>query len=182
VADCQINPSSPTMAVLPPTDSWDTSLVDGFTVPFRVEVIGACPGGPMMNTIDCSTLATSMCPTSEDLSTGGMFPALMSESMLVVNPDDGTTGGCYSDCGRLTYSQWQTATFMPSDPEAQMYCCPTPPISPDMCRAGPVAATGYTDLIHTLCPQTYAYSYDDGSGLFNCPAGVRYEVTFYAPL
>jgi hypothetical protein len=46
---------------------------------------------------------------------------------------------------------------------------------------GPVASTGYTDLVHTQCPQTYAYAYDDGSGLFSCPAGVRYEVTFYAP-
>jgi len=183
VADCQINPSSPTMAVLPQTDSWDTSLVDGFTMPFRVEVVGTCPGGPTAGTIDCSTLATSLCPTAEDLSTGNMYPALASENMLVVNPMDGTTGGCYADCSRLTMTQWQsTGTYMPGDPEAQMYCCPTPPISPDMCRAGPVASTAYTDLVHTHCPQTYAYSYDDGSGLFNCPAGVHYEVTFYAPM
>ena len=179
--DCQINPSSPTMDPLPATDSWDTSLVDGFTMPFKVSVIGTCPGGPTDNTIDCSMLATSMCPTGEDLSTDGMYPALASESMLVINPNDGTTGGCYADCSRLTMSQWQMSTYAPADPEAQMYCCPTPPISPDACRMGPVASTGYTDLVHTQCPQTYAYSYDDGSGLFNCPAGVRYEVTFYAP-
>jgi len=179
-ADCQINPSSPTSAPLPTTDSWDTSMVDGFTLPFRVDVIGDCPGGPTSNAIDCSMLPMSMCPTAEDLSTGGMFPALAAEDMDVTNPSTMAIAGCYADCARLTFSQWGGLSYAPASPEAQMYCCPTPPISPDACRTGPVASTGYTDLVHRTCPQVYAYSYDDGTGLFSCPAGVRYEVTFYA--
>lgn len=181
VTDCQVNPSSPTMAPLPATDSWDTSLVDGFTVPFKVEVIGACPGGPIANKIDCSTLPLSMCPATENLSTGGMFPALGAVNMTVTNPGPMMPAGCYSDCAALTFSQWGGMSFSPGSAEAQVYCCPTPPVSPSTCRMGFVTDTGYTDLVHATCPQVYAYAYDDGTGLFNCPAGVRYEVTFYAP-
>lgn len=171
---CQANPSSPTRAPLPATDSWDTSLVDGFTLPFSVRVIGDCPGGPVGGAIDCSGLALSECPVSENLSTGGAFPALASLSLAAGG------AGCFSDCGRLTFTQRGNApTFQPNAPEAQMYCCPTPPITPEACRAGPVASTGYTSLVHRRCPQVYAYGYDDGTGLWSCPAGVRYEVTFH---
>jgi len=179
VGDCLINPSSPTHDPLPATDGWDTSMVDGFTLPFRVEVFGDCPGGPIANTIDCSALPLSMCPTTEDLSTDGAFPALMSESMVLTNPSSSLPGGCYADCSKLTMSQWSGLSYDPASAEAQMYCCPTPPIEPAACRVGPVASTAYTDLVHRTCPQVYAYSYDDGSGLFSCPAGVHYEVTFY---
>jgi hypothetical protein len=180
-AQCQVNPSSPTHAPLPQTDSWDTSMVDGFTLPFTVHVVGNCPGGPTHNTIDCHDVAMSMCPAAENLSTGGAFPTLASENLLAVNPQDAATGaaGCYSDCGRLTFSQWGGLSYAPASPQAQMYCCPTPPVQPSACRAGPVASTGYTSLVHRTCPQVYAYGYDDGSGLFSCPAGVHYEVTFY---
>ena len=35
--------------------------------------------------------------------------------------------------------------------------------------------------VHKLCPSVYAYAYDDGVGLSQCPAGVGYDVTFYCP-
>lgn len=178
---CQINPSSPTRAPLPRADSWDTSMVDGFTLPFTVRVIGNCPGGPRNNTIDCSSVAMSACPAAENLSTNGQFPALASVNMLLTNPQNAARAGCYSDCGRLTFSQWNGMSYAPQSPQAQMYCCPTPPIQPGACRVGPVASTSYTQLVHRTCPQVYAYGYDDGTGLFSCPAGVRYEVTFFAP-
>jgi hypothetical protein len=180
---CWINPSSPTMMRLPTTDSWDTSMVDGFTLPYRVRVLDSCPGGPMNSTIDCSTLPLSVCPTSEDLSTGGMYPALNALNLNASIPGGMlASSGCYSDCGRLTYNQWgETPTFQPMDPQAQMYCCPTPPVQPSACRMGPVASSGYTNLVHRTCPQVYAYAYDDGTGLWSCPAGTRYEVTFYCP-
>ena len=45
--DCQVNPSSPTGAKLPHEDSWDTSMVDGFTLPYKVKVSENCSGtGP----------------------------------------------------------------------------------------------------------------------------------------
>jgi hypothetical protein len=179
---CQINPSSPTGMRLPATDSWDTSMVDGFTLPYRVRVLDECAGGPMGGEIDCSTLPMSECPTSENLSTGGMYPEYADVSMVATNPSDMDPAGCYSDCGRLTYDQWGvTPGLSPSDAPAQAYCCPTPPVSPEACRMGPVATSGYTELVHRTCPQVYAYAYDDGTGLWGCPAGTRYEVTFYCP-
>ena len=181
VARCRPNPSSPTRAPLPRADSWDTSMVDGFTLPFRVRVVGNCPGGPRNNMIDCSTVAMGLCPATENLSTNGAYPALAAQNLAVINPQNFAPAGCYSDCGRLTFSQWNGLNYSPAAPQAQMYCCPTPPISPAACRTGPVASTGYTALVHRTCPQVYAYGYDDGTGLFSCPAGVRYEVTFYGP-
>jgi len=181
-AMCQTNPSAPTMT-LPTTDSWDTSLVDGFTLPFRVRVLDDCTSGPMNGEIDCSMLSPSECPVTEDLSTGGMFPVYMSLDLVATNPADMRSAGCYSDCGRLTFSEWgQTPALMPGDAAALAYCCPTPPVSPDTCRTGPVATSGYTQLVHRRCPQVYAYGYDDGVGLWSCAAGTRYEVTFYCPL
>jgi hypothetical protein len=180
--ECQVNPSSPTGARLPTTDGWDTSMVDGFTLPFTVRVVGDCPGGPMSGMIDCSAVPLSQCPTTADLSSGGMFPDYASLSQVAMNPTDLDPAGCYSDCGRLTYGQWdQTPALLPSAPAALAYCCPTPPVEPATCRSGPVASTAYTSLVHRTCPQIYAYGYDDGVGLFSCPAGVRYDVTFYAP-
>ena len=33
----------------------------------------------------------------------------------------------------------------------------------------------------SVCPGVYAYAYDDGMGLAQCPAGTVYDVTFYCP-
>ena len=46
---------------------------------------------------------------------------------------------------------------------------------------GPVVDTKYVEAVHKLCPSVYAYAYDDGMGLAQCPAGTRYDVTFYCP-
>ena len=179
-AMCQNNPSASPPMPLPQSDSWDTSMVDGFTLPYRVRVLDSCSGGPMNGLIDCSTLPMSLCPTMENLSSNGMFSQYASLSMVATEPGNSMAGGCYSDCGRMTYQQWsETPGLSPSDPAAQDYCCPTPPVSPSACRMGPVASSGYTQLVHRTCPQVYAYAYDDGTGLWSCTAGTRYEVTFY---
>lgn len=188
-ANCQINPAKPS-ETLPQTDGWDTSMVDGFTLPYQVKVKGTCPGGPKNNAIDCSALALSLCPTREDLSTNGQYPALKSENLELVDPGAQKPVrpiGCYSPCSKLTDGQWQSVpnppfsgtTYLPTDPQAKMYCCPGNRV--DACRQGPVVSTGYVKLIHSKCPQTYAYAYDDLNGNFSCPAGTRYEVTFFCP-
>ncbi|HEX6899206.1 MAG TPA: thaumatin family protein [Thermoanaerobaculia bacterium] len=198
-SQCQGNPSSnPPGQPLPQTDGWDTSMVDGYTLPYRVNVNpvnGSCGTGPKNNVIDCSGLRLSQCPTKENLSTNGQFPNLASENLVLHYPQ--STGsstaaapiGCYAPCSKLTSGQWQSipnppftgTTYQPSSPQAQYYCCPTPPISPQACSGGPVVDTSYVKLIHTYCPQTYAYAYDDAIGNFSCPAGTKYEVTFYCP-
>ena len=73
----------------------------------------------------------------------------------------------------------QGHSFTPESKEAQDYCCPD--ITPAQCSAGPVIRTKFVQAVHTLCPSVYAYAYDDGVGLAQCPAGTRYDVTFYCP-
>ena len=38
----------------------------------------------------------------------------------------------------------------PESPEAQHYCCPTPPITPAQCSAGPVVKTKFVQAVHQL--------------------------------
>jgi len=171
---CAHNPSAPAEP-LGPVDWWDVSQVDGWTLPYRVDVKGACDAP---KTIDCSGLALSQCPSHETLSEYGM------QSLQVLDPmDKHNVVGCYSPCGKLTYSQWgQGFANTPESVQARDFCCPTPPISPSRCSSGPVVHTEYVRAVHKLCPSVYAYAYDDGVGLNQCPAGTGYEVTFYCPI
>jgi beta-glucanase (GH16 family) len=195
-ASCQTNPSG-NGAPLGRGDWWNSSFVDGYTVPMRVQVVGYCPvgpqpapvygpGGPQGGVVSCTVVRNSDCPTNENLSSNGQFPSLSSVSLRAMNPANGQQSGCYSPSGKLTFSNWAAyegfTTYPPTDPHAQWYACPTPPITPEQCMAGPAASTAYTNMIHTKC-QTYAYPYDDHFGLASCPASAttRYEVTFYCP-
>jgi hypothetical protein len=192
-AKCQVNPSAAPNTPLGSLDWWNTSMVDGFTVPIKARVIGYCPagpqaggpGGPPGGEMDCSGLHFSDCPTNENLSTDGAYPALNSVDLRLLHPTTATQSGCFSPVGKLTYSQWNAGftTYAPTDPQARMYACPTPPISSTQCTAGPANRTLYRNNIHSRC-QTYTYAYDDGYGLSTCPgqATTTYEVTFYCPL
>ena len=172
---CAVNPSLPSEH-LGSTDWWDVSQVDGWTLPYKVKVVGDCPAAP--DTIDCSRLSLTSCPNKEDLGLKGGPSTLR---LFDLNNHSEVTG-CYSPCAKLTNSQWgQGHAFTPDAPEARDFCCPTPPIEPDKCSSGPVGKTSYVKAVHELCPSVYAYAYDDGIGLAQCPAGTRYEVTFYCP-
>ena len=201
-ASCQTNPSG--SGVLGRNDWWNTSMVDGYTLPVHVRVIGNCPVGPQPDgpggaaggIVDCSSLRFSDCPRSENLSTNGQYPSLSSVDLLLKYPNaDGSpstvTAGCFSPSAKLTSAQWQSlprppftgTTYNPTDPQAVWYACPSPPITPEQCMAGPASRTTYTNMIHSHCNNTYAYAYDDVAGLLSCPAAtnLRYEVTFYCP-
>ena len=173
--DCQINPSSGSQAKLPRSDSWDTSMVDGFTLPYKVEVAGTCPGAPKNNTIDCTDLKWEYCPKKESLNG-------TDTNLRLKYPDTNEVVGCYSPCSKLTMNNWSNSpTYSPSSDQAKYYCCGG--ITPGECRGGVGASTGYVKNIHKYCPQTYAYAYDDGTGLFGCPAAKTtvYTVTFHCP-
>lgn len=199
--DCQVNPSNG--EPLPRYDSWDTSMVDGYTLPYEVVVNpikGPCSKAPKNNKIDCTEISWSDCPTNEDISTNGQFPYLSDEDLVRRHPNkqgiipaDADTVGCYSPCSKLTSGQWQTlpptifhpspsdTTYVPSDPQAAYYCCAGPAGNPSVCREGPGASTQYVKMIHRVCKNVYAYGFDDNVGLFQCPAGTQYTVTFFAP-
>lgn len=170
-------PCDPAQGKYAGCDWIDVSLVDGFTVPFKFEIKGDCPGASS-KVIDCSHISVDMCPTSENLGAVGNV------DLRVVHPTTGKVSGCYSPCSKLTLRQWNNpvaAHHIPQDAESAPYCCPTPPESPDACKKGPVSSTQYVQKVHSMCPGVYGYAYDDGMGLVQCPAVASYEVSFYCP-
>lgn len=152
-------------------DWWDTSAVDGFSVPFKVELEGC---GTQSPNIDCSSLSLDDCP-EEDIQGVGKI------SLKLLDPKTQKIAGCYSPCAKLTTRNYDNVdgTHTPSDPIAEPYCCPT--LTPEECRAGPSATMQFTKSIHANCPHTYAYSYDDADGLHTCPTGTEYTWTVYCP-
>lgn len=135
-------------------------------------------------TIDCSRLDFAHCPEGEDVSAGGATER-KNVSLKVIHPKFGTTVGCYSPCSQLSLSHWSSdgdKFYGPPDDEANPYCCPTPPQSPESCREGPVGRTKFVKGVHEMCPGVYGYSYDDGMGLLQCPPDTKYKVTFYCPV
>jgi chitodextrinase len=189
---CQGNPSGGG-APLGRLDWWNSSAVDGYTLPFRVRVIGNCPvgpqpegpGGPPGGVTSCTSLRFSDCPTNENLSSNGQFANLSSVNLILRHPSTNAVAGCFSPSGKMTFSQWNAGfqTYPPQDPHAMWYACPTPPITPQQCSAGPADSTAYRNVIHARCQNTYAYPYDDTFGLATCPAAtnLQYEVTFFCP-
>jgi hypothetical protein len=172
----------------PGCDFIDVSLVDGFTVGFKLK-IQDCKFTTRNSTghrtlksapslIDCSKIDMANCPTAEDMGQAG------THSLVVKNPNSGTDAGCYSPCSKLTFAQWNNPTakgHSPQDDTCKEYCCPTPPESADACRKGPVNSTKFVEAVHSMCPGVYGYSYDDGIGLMSCPRGTQYEMIFYCP-
>jgi len=161
----------------------DVSLVDGWTLPFNFKMSKQCRPGDgnrkVVQEIDCSELAFDGCPHAEDVGRASNS----SVDLRVRHPNTGAVVGCYSPCSKLTFNNWgnKGAKYGPSDNLAKDYCCPTPPESPQACRAGPVKGTKFVRAIHQNCPGVYGYSYDDGMGLLLCPQDTVYEMTFFCP-
>ncbi|CAK0853345.1 unnamed protein product [Prorocentrum cordatum] len=162
-------------------DSVDVSLVDGWTLPFKLEVkSGVCTaaGEKTVSQIDCSGLTLDQCPANEDF--GGGNGAV---SMQAVNPSSGQQAGCYGPCLKLIDDKWGNAFATGrsrEDPDVVPYCCTTPPMDSETCNAGPIKDSKYLDTVHRLCPGVYGFAYDDGMGLLRCTYG-EYVVTFFCP-
>mmetsp|Transcript_12046 Transcript_12046/g.28279 ORF Transcript_12046/g.28279 Transcript_12046/m.28279 type:complete len:388 (-) Transcript_12046:64-1227(-) len=174
-------PCNPATNQMQGCDYVDVSLVDGWTLPFRLELQGECEGkgGDAPPVIDCSGLTFDMCPSAEMLTTIGA-----TVNLQAVNPRTDTVTGCYSPCSKLIDLKWHNslaAGRKAQDPEVAPYCCPTPPESPEACRAGPVKDTAYVKAMHRLCPGVYGYSYDDARGLLRCSSVTIYNLIFKCP-
>lgn len=181
-AQCGLTPQGKTLHG--PT-WWNSSAVDGYTLPYTIEV--GANGGPGCSNVLCNELAQSQCPSNEDLSDNGQYPSLKSVDLHVYGPkpDGGAAPmlGCYSTCQALTQVGYGGKGYQPpSDPHAAMYCCPTPPISSAACKAGPVVKTKYVRAVHAMCHDTaYAFAYDDGVGLHTCTASTVLTMTYCPP-
>jgi hypothetical protein len=160
-------------------DYVDVSFVDGFTLPFKLTTYGQC-SGIYGNVVDCSGLSFDSCPDAESLDAAGLPPT----SLKAVNPQTGRVAGCYSPCTKLVDPKWNNVVAQGRtlhDAGVSPYCCPTPPETPETCKAGPVKDTQFVQNAHRFCPGVYGYAYDDAMGTIKCDATTSYEMIYYCP-
>ena len=157
-------------------DVVDMSLVDGYTLPFKLEVHGgSCTRSKQpFNGMDCSGLSMDHCPTVELLDN-------TSENLNAVNPKTGDQGGCYSPCMKLTDDKWNPAgsAVAPDSRTAGQYCCAGAWGSPGACNAGTILKTNYLKTVKEACPAAYGYAYDDKTSTIACTTSTEYTLTFY---
>jgi len=173
---------------------YNLSQVDGYTLSFKVTPFGSGAGRDSCVTSDCARLSLAGCPSDDDFSGGGAFPAFAHED-LRVRDAAGNVVACAAPCKKWNYpAPYGLGRPENTDPGLHL-CCPTP-IDPasgrctpangcmtsEACRAPSdprsVVHTDYVAALHSMCPSAYAYSYDDVNGLHACPSDTRFEVTF----
>jgi len=158
-------------------DVLDMSLVDGYTLPFKLETSeGKCSRQvEPFESMDCSGLSLAHCPRTETL--GGW-----NWDLQAINPKTGQIAGCYSPCLKLTDDKWNTFAPVSADSElAAPYCCAGAYGNPGECSTGPIYDTEYLPAIKAMCPYAYAYPYDDKTATIACTTATKYTVTFFCP-
>jgi hypothetical protein len=144
----------------PTTDSWyDISLVDGYSLPMKIEPRGINQGACI--TTNCA-MSLDACPKDEASGLGDL--SVMSNGRIVA---------CLAPCKKWNYPPPYGFGRPELDAPGVFMCCPTPPIQPHECSSGPVIETQYVKSIHANCPTAYSYAYDDEAGLHNCPGDTR---------
>ena len=171
-------PCNPATNTMTGCDFIDVSLVDGFTLPFKLEILaGTCTGRESdVHVVDCSSLSVSQCPTDDNLGHGPV-------NMQATSPKIQKPVGCYAPCLKMIDTKWnnfQAKGKSRDDADVTKYCCTTPPETSQSCNAGPLPSTKYVQTVHQHCPGVYAFAYDDGQGLMRCSYG-QYQLTFMCP-
>jgi len=199
---CAKNPS--TGGPLGTATFFDTSHVDGYTLPYLVEMQGSGVSQCDVQKIDGSKLDLKKCPKAENLSMNGRYRtatdasihktySLTNASLVIRSTTDQKAVGCIAPCKLLNSGQpYGYNQAIGSQPTVWM-CCPTPVpnandqnckatsgcVTPNACRTGPIEQTQYVKAIHSMISNTYAYSYDDVNGLHTCPSGTTsFKMTF----
>jgi len=160
----------------PAKDIVDMSLVDGYSLPFKLEITwGACSrSGQPFQEMDCSDLSLSKCPMAEQLNG-------KATNLHAVNPKTGKVAGCFSPCMRLVDDKWQSTGVDSASPQAAPYCCAGADGQPQTCNAGPIMQTQYLKTVKGLCPEAYGYAFDDKTSTIACSTDTQYLLTFYCP-
>ena len=144
--------------------SWyDITLVDGYSLPFRIAPRGASSGSCVATS--CA-LSVAACPQNEIQGLGNL--------RVVKN---GTVVQCLSPCKRWNWPPPIGLGKSEQQGLGQAVCCPTPPVSSGECRAGIVVQTYYVKNVRAACPTAYSFAYDDEAGLHTCPADAAFDVT-----
>lgn len=156
---------------------WNASQVDGYTLPISVFPKGVGvqpPGTPGIEQCvesRCDALDLLQCPSNERTGKRTL-------DLRVFAPGDRSTlVGCLSPCKAHNYPPPFGLGLPENDDQGLMLCCPEG-VTPEECRKGPIGSTQYVQYINRVCPNVYAYSYDDRVGLHKCPAPTKYEVVF----
>lgn len=187
----QVNPGSACMT------HYDTSQVDGYTLPFNIDVYGQNVDVGSCVKTNCAKLSLEKCPSNENLSGKGMYPSFNKVDLKVYSKrDPDMVIGCMSPCKKLNYPEpWGYGLTEGYDPTLHM-CCPTNHdrikngtctlengcISPDECRDKSnklsVVRTRYVQNMHKMCPDVFSYAYDDVRGHHACASRTKIHVTF----
>jgi Thaumatin family len=155
---------------------YNGSIVDGYSLPFRITRSGDLAGS--CQDIDCSGLTMAACPKEDNLRQGKTadHPEYRSVDLHIIL--GGQETACFSPCKKLNYPTFGGLNLDEQTDAAIMYCCPTPPISSPECQAGSVPQTQYVTTVHQMCPNTYGYAYDELLGNFNCHYSTKFTATF----
>jgi hypothetical protein len=160
---------------------FNLSMVDGYTLPVSMRPKAPDNISAGCKPAACPSLSTraDVCPTDEDLSTDGQFPALAHQDLRMRDPVSGKVTGCFSPCGKLTYAKaYGGHEYKPQDPQAAYYCCKGVADTPEVCGAGPVRHTSYARLIDEACRrQVYGWAYDDANGTHTCTGDLTIVLT-----
>ena len=116
-------------------DCVDMSLVDGYSLPFKMEVSGGKCTRHLQpfDGMDCSNLTVALCPTAERLDNA-------TQNLNAIDPKTGKQGGCYSPCMKLTDDKWNPkgTAVAPDSSVAGQYCCAGAWGNPSSCNAGAI--------------------------------------------
>lgn len=174
-----------------PYDVYDTSFVDGWSVPVKIEPVAgtfnptADPGitAPWCTTSGCTAKPT--CPSGYEVP--GSPESCFSPCQVAIRAGSADAGKLCCSCNLKT-----ACTCPDSCCAGQFGCTPyhTPaypadmtcnPWNTDVSRAWDSTALSYISTIKAACPQVYAWQFDDFAATFNCrkTAGlVAYKITF----
>ena len=201
---CAINKGDPNKSQLGTETWWNGSTVDGYTFAYAINVLehnNTCKDSHLGTTltdpdVDCGSLRADLCPSNANISTEGKYNIVNGFNLTNINlqwiPQNSDKAvGCFSPCAKLTSAQGSEngstagglkdilGGLTPESPEAQMYCCPTPPVSSPQCIAGPASRSSYSLAVsQTQKCDAYTYAYDDAKGLARCGPQTKFEVVF----
>eukprot|EP00930_Biecheleria_cincta_P070841 TRINITY_DN58433_c0_g1_i1.p1 TRINITY_DN58433_c0_g1~~TRINITY_DN58433_c0_g1_i1.p1 ORF type:complete len:387 (-),score=41.07 TRINITY_DN58433_c0_g1_i1:326-1486(-) len=157
-------------------DIIDMSLVDGYTLPFKLEVKGTCTRhGIPFEGMNCSGLSLERCPSAQTVAGVGIV------DLRAINPSTDEIAGCYSTCLKITDDKWGSPVGGPDSVEAAPYCCAGTYGTPGVCNGGPVVDSHYLQEVHEMCQEAYGYAYDDVRATIACDPDTEYELTYYCP-
>jgi hypothetical protein len=142
---------------------YDISLVDGYTL--AVRITPSATDGGRCTTTQCA-VSLAACPSDETQGLG---------SLKVVK--QGQIVQCLAPCYKWVYPPPYGMNKSKYDPPGKLMCCPTPPVTSEECRAGPVVQSKYVQLVRSSCPSAYSYAYDDEGGSHDCPPGTSFTAT-----